>query len=252
MFQKPSKMMPVREFWFLFVISLLILVTINVLAVLFGTDKTAGAVLNFTATAISIVLAVIAILITLLDIAGQKNSVHQLAELSQELQSSSDNIKDRINEVAELKNEFLKSITENEAFRKEIISQLEELKADMNPSKYKNKDDSQKDDNNSEFVNEKLNKIIENLHKNKSFTWFTKIRIRIHDVSNFSYHRFYQSMGFVAQSFNAKYLIRNVGNKPRTYEIQFDEFLKRDELEAAISGIDENGVLEVFDFDTIF
>ncbi|OXS60307.1 hypothetical protein B1A99_07660 [Cohnella sp. CIP 111063] len=245
-------MMPVREFWFLFVISLLILVTINVLAVLFGTDKTAGAVLNFTATAISIVLAIIAILITLLDIAGQKNSVHQLAELSQELQNSSDNIKERINEVAELKNEFVKSITENEAFRKEIISQLEELKKDMNPSKYKKDDEIQDNDSNSEVVNDKLNKILENLHRNKSFSWITKVRVRIHDVSNFSYHRFYQSMGFVAQSFEVKYLIKNVGNKPRTYEIQFDDFLKKDELEAAISGIDEYGVLEVFDFETIF
>lgn len=245
-------MMPVREFWFLFVISLLVLTTINVLAVLFGTNDTAGAILNFTATAISIVLAVIAILITLLDISGQKNSVHQLTDLTNELQSSSADIKERINEVAELKNEFVKSITENEVFRKEIISQLEELKTDMNPSKYKKDDYSQDNDSSSEVVNEKLNKILESLHRNKSFSWFTKVRVRIHDVSNFSYHRFYQSMGFVAQSFEAKYLIKNVGNKPRTYEIQFDEFLKKDELEAAISGIDENGVLEVFDFDTIF
>jgi hypothetical protein len=70
---KETKMIPVRDFWFLVAIVATILICI--IAMRFGSSTKAGDELNFAATAVSIFLAVVAIVITLVDVAGQRHNV---------------------------------------------------------------------------------------------------------------------------------------------------------------------------------
>lgn len=127
-----DKQVPIREFIYLCVI--LGLLTVGACSFFLSDNLKAASHLNFAATMISIVLAVIAIVITLVDVAGQKHNVMQLNESMEVLDTSISDIKNLVEKtsiqydsVTSLKDELLSRITETEEFRKEVLEQIGNL-----------------------------------------------------------------------------------------------------------------------------
>lgn len=91
---KSTKEKTISILHFYYVGSLLVIVIIILVALMFAESALAGSMLSFAATLSSVILAVIAIIITLIDVAGQRNnildvktSVDQLKEVSADITS---------------------------------------------------------------------------------------------------------------------------------------------------------------------
>jgi Mn2+/Fe2+ NRAMP family transporter len=84
MFEKIPKQIDTKHLVYLGVI--FIIITGLLLSLLFGDSPYAGEMLNFGATLSSIILAIVAILITLLDVAGQKSSILEIKESSKKIE----------------------------------------------------------------------------------------------------------------------------------------------------------------------
>lgn len=114
-----DKKISIGHFVYTTIIALLIITFTLVLA--FGDNKDAGNQVNVMATGISIILAVIAILMTLVDVAGQRQSIIDIKETAEKLmknQKASDNALEKSIETLE----FLSS------FREEMLASVSEFK----------------------------------------------------------------------------------------------------------------------------
>ena len=89
-----------------------------------GNSARAGENLNFAATAVSVVLAVIAIVITLWDATGQKNNVMQLKKTARKLEKSLEDVKAFLVENAETTDRYNKSIQQNEEMYEKIMTKF--------------------------------------------------------------------------------------------------------------------------------
>ncbi|MDW7674671.1 MAG: hypothetical protein SCK28_09065 [Bacillota bacterium] len=112
-----------------FLLSIIFIITLTV-----SNSETAGQNLGFAATAVSIVLAVIAIVITLVDVAGQRNSIVDLKETSQKLQASMDSVNPlikevtaQISEIKELKEEMINAMQHSAEWREQVLNKFSEL-----------------------------------------------------------------------------------------------------------------------------
>ncbi|WP_142394262.1 MULTISPECIES: hypothetical protein [unclassified Bacillus (in: firmicutes)] len=85
------------------------------LAIAFGGNKDAGNQMNVMATGISVVLAVIAILMTLVDVAGQRQSIIEIKETAEKLMEFQELAQDKITELLRAMSELdeIKSIMKN-------------------------------------------------------------------------------------------------------------------------------------------
>ncbi|BAU27620.1 hypothetical protein DFP93_102132 [Aneurinibacillus soli] len=117
--------MPRRDFIYLCII--LVIILISVCSFFFGGSTRAGESLNFGATLVSIILAVLAIVITLIDIGGQKNNVLDLKEsvekINKALSQSQlliESTKEQVFEINSLKEQLLGRIEESIKFQEEI------------------------------------------------------------------------------------------------------------------------------------
>lgn len=110
-----DKKISIGHFVYTTIIALLIITFSLVLA--FGDNKDAGNQVNVMATGISIILAVIAILMTLVDVAGQRQSIIDIKETAEKLNKSQkfshDNITELLKAVKEL--DELKLVVTNTA-----------------------------------------------------------------------------------------------------------------------------------------
>lgn len=114
------------------IISLIIITFISILA--FGASPDAGNQMNVAATAISIILAVIAILMTLVDVAGQRQAMIDLKETADSLNRSNEVAQEMIEKSRETVQSFvntkealLKSV---EQFKDETIQSLKDFQAE--------------------------------------------------------------------------------------------------------------------------
>lgn len=112
--KQPKIMWPRRDFIWLCTVFVIILIA-NVSLVLGGSIR-AFENLSFAATTVSVVLAVIAIVITLVDVAGQKHNVMQLQETSEELRDSLEEISNLVRGTSN-NLESLKEVTEEYKLR---------------------------------------------------------------------------------------------------------------------------------------
>jgi hypothetical protein len=78
------KMIPLRDFIYLSIILGVILIA--VVSFFLGDSDKAGGMLSFSATAVSVVLAVIAIVMTITESTNQKQGILQLKEVTQEIE----------------------------------------------------------------------------------------------------------------------------------------------------------------------
>lgn len=114
-----DKKISIGHFVYTTIIALLIITFI--LVFVFGDNKDAGNQVNVMATGISIILAVIAILMTLVDVAGQRQSIIDIKETAEKLmknQKASDDALEKSIETLE----FLSS------FREEMLASVSEFK----------------------------------------------------------------------------------------------------------------------------
>ncbi|MGK9428909.1 hypothetical protein ACSSTO_02820 [Bacillus atrophaeus] len=112
------------------IISLMLITFIAILA--FGKSTAAGNQMNVAATSISIILAVIAILMTLVDVAGQKQSMIDLKETAESLNKSNNEAQkmfqksmQAVENFENLKETLIKSV---DSFKTETIERLEKIK----------------------------------------------------------------------------------------------------------------------------
>lgn len=97
------------------IIALLIITFTLVIA--FGGNKDAGNQMNIMATGISVVLAVIAILMTLVDVAGQRQSIVEIKETAEKLTITQETSQEALRETIE-------TIERLNGFREELLSSV--------------------------------------------------------------------------------------------------------------------------------
>ena len=81
---------------FFYISIILGLIIISLVTLFFYRDDNAWLFLSFAGTAISIVLSVIAILITLIDVAGQRQQIADISESAKTLSRSTETLKKSI------------------------------------------------------------------------------------------------------------------------------------------------------------
>jgi len=146
------KFIPVRDFIYLCVILVIILIT--VISFFLGDSAKAGENLNFGATAISIVLAVIAIIMTIVDSAGQKQNVYDLKKSLEVMQVTLveeklvvEQFKEQLGVVEQSRIELMEEIKNIVSFRDEI----------MKITNKKSEDGKESNDKRIEEIQEKVN-----------------------------------------------------------------------------------------------
>ncbi|KAA1039129.1 hypothetical protein ERX35_007905 [Macrococcus equipercicus] len=110
---------------------ILLLMLVAVLSKKFGDDNAINDTLNFAATVVSIILGVIAILYTLMDSTGQKESVNTLTNVANTLSEQTEKLSDSISEnqiLLDKMNEINENITsQRELFKEELIATKQEI-----------------------------------------------------------------------------------------------------------------------------
>ncbi|AKC76365.1 hypothetical protein AB6G96_07750 [Staphylococcus haemolyticus] len=109
---------------FFYISIILGLIIISLVTLFFYRDDNAWLFLSFAGTAISIVLSVIAILITLIDVAGQRQQIADISESAKTLSRSTETLKKSIEDYQNDKNEIKQII--NTAFNESIGNKLDE------------------------------------------------------------------------------------------------------------------------------
>lgn len=112
-----------------------LVITLGLLSLIFVESVTAIGTLSYASTLLSIVLAVIAILITLWDVAGQKNSILEIKEQSKilkdtvdEFQRSNSDAENVIFSIKELQNSFIEEIRKTQQLSFKTLEGLDKLK----------------------------------------------------------------------------------------------------------------------------
>ncbi|KKI90679.1 hypothetical protein WQ54_19355 [Bacillus sp. SA1-12] len=126
---KQRAMVPLRDFIYLCII--LMIGVVAVLALIFGSSTRAGENLNFAATLISIILAVLAIVITLIDATGQKEGIRQFQDAIDNLESSLGNLKgilentrEQYNESLLLNKDLVDRLSKVDKWKEDIINEI--------------------------------------------------------------------------------------------------------------------------------
>ncbi|MGG1697704.1 hypothetical protein [Bacillus zhangzhouensis] len=124
-----DKKIGVSHFVYTCIIALLIILFIAVFS--FGGNQDAGNQVNVMATGISIILAVIAILMTLVDVAGQRQSIIDIKETAEKLaesqtisQKTIQKSIETLDELVDFREEFLKSVSDYRNGTEELIQEL--------------------------------------------------------------------------------------------------------------------------------
>jgi len=135
---RKQKMIPRRDFIYLCII--LIITLIAVVTLTLGDSSRAGENLNFAATLTSIILADLAIVISLVDASGQKESIKDLREASDSINNSVENVKsvldktrEQLQEVLVLRDEIIeKSQLNISEFKTEFIIEIKKMIEESN------------------------------------------------------------------------------------------------------------------------
>lgn len=149
----------VNKLHLIYVTICLVITIIGILVISIWHQEKTSIGLNNAATAASIVLAVVAIVITLVDVAGQRNTVADLKETAEKLSDNLSEVNESISEIRGLKTELMDSMaimlksseetsrgiislkekyskieaeTPNSQSNKSIVNDLEELRNSLN------------------------------------------------------------------------------------------------------------------------
>lgn len=136
----------VNKLHFIYIIVCLTLVILGILAITIWDKEEAGIGLNNAATPSSIVLAVVAIVMTIVDIAGQRTTISDLRDTAETLESNLNQTNDSLQTLSELQDCLLKtmeSISKSQEDLKDNISALQKT--------YENEETINREKLNSDF-----------------------------------------------------------------------------------------------------
>lgn len=168
------------------IISLIVITFISILA--FGASPDAGNQMNVAATAVSIILAVIAIIMTLVDVAGQRQSIIDLKETAENLNES--------NEMAQKM--IQKSIDSVEAFKdskEALLEAVSQFKDETIQSVKEYGGDTQKLDDRIKELESNFDLNLVNIEKQNSKKLIYK--------SNFKNNTYSQTIKWLMKNFDA-------------------------------------------------
>ncbi|MCY7617510.1 hypothetical protein MH116_06425 [Bacillus pumilus] len=209
-----GKKIGISHFVYACIIALLIILFISVFA--FGGNEDAGNQVNVMATGISIILAVIAILMTLVDVAGQRQSIIDIKETAEKLAKSQsisqETIKksiEALDELVDFRKELLKSVSDYKNGTEELIHQLFE-KGEQSISKEELQELLNKFNKKTSDLESKVQKIstveyTENIRKQNTIKTFKQwIRSRYRDESKVDSDHFFDEVNltFSVQEYN--------------------------------------------------
>lgn len=151
-----EKKISVVHLYYIIVIG--IIVNSFFLVIAFGGSENASTMMSTAATVSSLILSVIAIVMTLVDVAGQRESIINIKETADKLEINLKTVEDSVEEINNLKENLLNSMNLIQESNNSIMGEIVELK-----EKYSiNEKDNGKNINPENFVKdlEKLSKII--------------------------------------------------------------------------------------------
>lgn len=111
----------VNKLHFIYIIICLVIVILAILAYTVWDNETAGVGLNNAATASSIVLAVVAIVMTIVDIAGQRKTVSDLRDTAETLEENLIQTNKSLETVSELENQLISSMDTIQKSHQELL-----------------------------------------------------------------------------------------------------------------------------------
>ncbi|MDV2686618.1 hypothetical protein RYX56_19860 [Alkalihalophilus lindianensis] len=122
---KKNHMIHIHHLYYMVIIFALVIASFVVYIV--GGGDAAGRMLNFAATLASIILAVIAILMTIVDLGGQRNTIADLKETANTLSENLEKANDSLSDITNLKDDLMNSMINIQNNNNENSSKLEEL-----------------------------------------------------------------------------------------------------------------------------
>lgn len=209
------KTVPMRDFVYLCII--LGTISISLTAILIVDKEMAFSNLSFAATVVSIVLAVIAIIFTLINSTEQKRSIFQLKEITDEWKDSTkdatklvQNMRDRISEIEKVNKSLINKIVDFETWRDDLLEQIKSLRRgenEINPDELNTK---------LELLEQKFKSYSYGLNNESPRTLYFKIKEYL-DKSTDPFTQFDELATDVARQFGithekAREIIRDIQN----------------------------------------
>lgn len=160
------KTVPLRDFIYLSIILTIVLIT--VMTLILSDSTRAGENLNFAATAVSIVLAILAIVITLTDSYGQKESIRKLEDITTTMDQSVENTQQLLKQTLENSKEQIKALF---TLKDELKNHYEESIGQIKDNLYnalEGPNGSISKEAIDEIIEKSVNELTKNLNKEKS------------------------------------------------------------------------------------
>ncbi|WP_102262863.1 hypothetical protein [Mesobacillus jeotgali] len=124
-----------------YIIIIAVIVLSFFLVIAFGGLESASTMMGTASTVSSLILSVIAIVLSLIDVTGQRQSMVDLKETSDQLQETNQtaiklnkDLMEKMNQLQVMKDQMVEAISESTEWRKELIEKLEDVrqKGDFN------------------------------------------------------------------------------------------------------------------------
>lgn len=153
-----SKKGYIRVSHLVYIIIIAVIVLAFFLVFALGDTKTASTTIGTASTVSSLILSVIAIVMTLIDVAGQRQSMFDLKETADKLKDSNESaaslfleLKTEIVDLQDTKQKMLEAVAESDEWKKELIAIVGKLESVQN----------------SDSQNEDIDKIISEVNEKK-------------------------------------------------------------------------------------
>lgn len=168
----------------IYIIIIFIIVLSFFLVISFGGSSSANSTMGTASTVSSLILSVVAIVLSLIDVAGQRQSVFDLKETAENLKKSNDKSIKQINylqeslvEVSELKESLMNQIKQNVEWQEDIARILEQSRKKVN----ENVGEPEDLKNVIRELNEKFDKVTESIKPSKN--------VGLNSIKNLSKYR---------------------------------------------------------------
>lgn len=124
--QKPEKKY-IEKYHLYYSLAIFLIIIVSIFAFNFGGGDKAGNMLGFAATLSSILLAFIAILMTIVDLTGQRNTVLELKDIASDLSDNLLNANQSLGEISELKDELTASMNALREANSENVNKISDF-----------------------------------------------------------------------------------------------------------------------------
>jgi hypothetical protein len=125
----------IRVSHLVYIIIIAIIVLSFFLVIAFGGTENASTTIGTASTVSSLILSVIAIVMTLIDVAGQRQSMMDLKETADKLRESNESADVLIQELTakmvdlqDMKEQMVEAVKESDEWRKDLVTKLENIK----------------------------------------------------------------------------------------------------------------------------